>query len=97
MRTRSWVSAVAIVGALTLLAAACSNKGSNAGGGGGGGGGSNVQQQCNSDPFGCVTYQKGEPIKIGTLLAISGDVASLGLDSQHGVQLAIDYLDGNFD
>src|SRR5581483_5353250 len=66
-------------------------------GGGGGGGGSNVQEQCNSDPFGCVTYQKGEPIKIGTLLAISGDVASLGLDSQHGVQLAIDYLDGNFD
>lgn len=44
-----------------------------------------------------MTYKAGEPIKIGTLLAISGDVASLGLDSQHGVQLAIDYLDGTFD
>ncbi len=96
MRKRSWLSVVALLGAFTLLAAACSNKSTNAGGGGGGGG-SNVQEQCNSDPFGCVTYQKGEPIKIGTLLAISGDVASLGLDSQHGVQLAIDYLDGNFD
>src|SRR5581483_1106649 len=96
MRKRSWLSVVALLGAITLLAAACSNKSTNAGGGGGGGG-SNVQEQCNSDPFGCVTYQKGEPIKIGTLLAISGDVASLGLDSQHGVQLAIDYLDGNFD
>jgi branched-chain amino acid transport system substrate-binding protein len=96
MRKRSWLSVVALLGAFTLLAAACSNKSNNAGGGGGGGG-SNVQEQCNADPFGCVTYQKGEPIKIGTLLAISGDVASLGLDSQHGVQLAIDYLDGNFD
>ena len=32
----------------------------------------------------------------GTLLAI-GDVASLGLDSQHGVELGVDYLDGTFD
>jgi branched-chain amino acid transport system substrate-binding protein len=37
---------------------------------------------------------KGEPIKIGTLLAITGDTRSLGVDSQRGVILAVDYLDG---
>ncbi len=86
---------LAVLAVMTVVAAACSNNNNTSGGGGGTGGGGAVD--CNSDPFGCVVYQSGEPIKLGTLLAISGDVASLGLDSQHGVQLAIDYLDGNFD
>jgi branched-chain amino acid transport system substrate-binding protein len=34
---------------------------------------------------------------VGTLLAISGSVSSLGLDSQRGVTLAVDHLDGVFD
>jgi branched-chain amino acid transport system substrate-binding protein len=87
---------LAVLAVLSLVAAACSNNNENGGGGGASGGGGN-QPDCNSDPFGCVTYGPGEPIRVGTLLAISGDVATLGLDSQHGVQLAIDYLDGAFD
>lgn len=40
------------------------------------------------DPVGCVTYGPGEPIRIGTALVINGPDASLGLDSQYGVEVA---------
>ena len=40
------------------------------------------------DEVGCVTYGPGEPIRIGTALVISGPDASLGLDSQYGVEVA---------
>jgi branched-chain amino acid transport system substrate-binding protein len=74
------------LGVLVLLVAGCAKKG----------GGAN-SAACKSDQFGCVVYEKGAPIKIATLLAITGDNKNLGLDSQHGAQLAADYLDGNFD
>jgi branched-chain amino acid transport system substrate-binding protein len=92
MRKPRWFAVVTLLGALSLVAAGCAN---DEGGGGGGGGGGGVD--CNTVEFGCVTYASGEPIRVGTLLAISGDVATLGQDSQNGVKLAIDYLDGNFD
>jgi branched-chain amino acid transport system substrate-binding protein len=76
-----------------LTAAACSNEKTPTGGASGTGGG----DPCKTDPFGCVKYDAGAPIRIGTLLAISGDVATLGVDSFHGVQLGVDYLDGKFD
>lgn len=41
------------------------------------------------DEVGCVTYGPGEPIRIGSALVISGPDASLGLDSQYGIQVAI--------
>ena len=93
MRKRNGFAAVAIFATLTLIAAAC--KSNNAGGGTSGTSGGKVD--CNTVQFGCVTYASGEPIRIGTLLAISGSVATLGNDSLHGVQLAIDDLDGKFD
>jgi branched-chain amino acid transport system substrate-binding protein len=72
-------SRLLIAGALLgLLAAAC------------GGGGGAAPEVCNTDP-GCVTVGAGEPIKIGTLLVITGENSSLGLDSQHGAELAVDY------
>ena len=40
------------------------------------------------DAVGCVTYGPGEPIRIGTALVINGPDASLGLDSQYGVEVA---------
>ncbi|HEX2368449.1 MAG TPA: branched-chain amino acid ABC transporter substrate-binding protein [Acidimicrobiia bacterium] len=52
---------------------------------------------CAADEFGCVEYAEGEPITIGSLLVISGANASLGTDSQYGVELAADYIDGSFD
>lgn len=97
MRKRTWFALVALVGALALLGAACAE-----GGGGGQTGPTGATTtggaaDCEADPFGCVEVGAGEPITIGTLLAISGDVAFLGLDSQYGVELAVDYLDGAFD
>jgi branched-chain amino acid transport system substrate-binding protein len=79
-------SRLLIVGAvLGLLAAAC------------GGGGGAAPEACEAE-FGCVTVGPGEPIKIGTLLVITGENASLGLDSQYGSQLAVDYwADNAFD
>jgi branched-chain amino acid transport system substrate-binding protein len=72
-------SRLLIAGALLgLLAAAC------------GGGGGAAPEVCATDP-GCVTVGAGEPIKIGTLLVITGENSSLGLDSQHGAELAVDY------
>lgn len=43
------------------------------------------------DEIGCVTYRPGEPIRIASALLISGSSADLGIDSQYGVELAIDF------
>ena len=61
------------------------------------GGGGAQSEDCTADQFGCLTLASGEPIKIGTLLSITGDNRSLGVDSQRGVVLAVDYLDGKLD
>ncbi len=90
MRKPRWFAVVTLLGALSLVAAACANEE------GGGGGATPGAVDCAADQFGCVTYKSGEPIKLGSLLAITGDVAFLGTDSVHGIQLAIDHLDGNF-
>jgi branched-chain amino acid transport system substrate-binding protein len=89
MRKPTGLAGVAVLAAIMLLAAGCANKKE-------GGGGASAAN-CSSDQFGCVTYASGEPIKIATLLAITGDNRSLGIDSQRGVQLAVDNLDGKLD
>jgi branched-chain amino acid transport system substrate-binding protein len=43
------------------------------------------------DAIGCVTYAPGEPIRIASALVISGPNTELGLDSQYGVEIAIDF------
>ena len=88
MRGSRWFARVASLGALLLVATACAREEAGPGPG---------EDPCAADPYGCVEYGPGEPIKLGTLLAISGDVASLGVDSNRGVELAIDYLDQKFD
>jgi branched-chain amino acid transport system substrate-binding protein len=72
-----------IVAILGLVAAAC------------GGGGGGTPEECEADEFGCVTVAAGEPIKIGTLLVITGENQTLGLDSQYGAELAVDYWGDN--
>jgi branched-chain amino acid transport system substrate-binding protein len=47
------------------------------------------QFEC-EDPLGCVTYAPDEPIRIASSLVISGPNTELGLDSQHGVEIAMD-------
>jgi branched-chain amino acid transport system substrate-binding protein len=60
-----------------------------------GGGGGGTPEECEADEFGCVTVAAGEPIKIGTLLVITGENQTLGLDSQYGAELAVDYWGDN--
>ncbi|HSK94276.1 MAG TPA: branched-chain amino acid ABC transporter substrate-binding protein [Candidatus Angelobacter sp.] len=82
-------SAVLVV--LMFVLAACQSDGGSGqtddpGNGNGNGGG---DFEC-EDEIGCVTYAPGEAIRIGSALVISGPDASLGLDSQYGVQVAIE-------
>jgi len=102
MTKRKWLALVALFGALTLVTAACANDEDGGGETGatgttGGTGTTGAAVDCDADPFGCVEVAAGEPIRLGSLLAITGDVAFLGTDSNHGIELAIDYLDGAFD
>lgn len=90
MRNRKLVG-LALLAVVLIVAAGCSNKKEPTSGG------TSVSDPCASDEFGCVTYKAGEPIRFASLLAISGDVATLGVDSNNGIKLAIDYLDGKFD
>jgi branched-chain amino acid transport system substrate-binding protein len=74
-----FVRLLALSGAIALIAAAC------------GGGAGAAPEECDTDEFGCVTVAEGESIKIGSLLVVTGPNSSLGLDSQYGVELALDY------
>jgi branched-chain amino acid transport system substrate-binding protein len=99
MKKSKWWSLLSLLFALTLLAAACAEDEGD--GGEAEGGGEDPTAVCDEDEFGCVEIAEGDPLKIGTLLVISGENASLGLDSQHGVELAADYygdeaFDGTF-
>lgn len=86
---QKYLRLLAVLGAVALLAAACGDDAPVGDGDAAG---------CPADEaVRCVEVAEGDPIKIGTLLAISGDTASLGLDSQAGAELAADYLDGAFD
>lgn len=42
------------------------------------------------DAIGCVEYGPDEPIRLASALVITGPNAQLGLDSQYGVEIAID-------
>jgi len=46
---------------------------------------------CDADEFGCVEVADGEPLIIGTALSITGDTATLGLDSQYGAEIAAQF------
>ena len=97
MKQRRILRLLALVGVLTLIGAACSNDDGDSGGDSGATTGATGAVDCDTVEFGCVEVAAGAPITVGTLLAISGDVASLGQDSQDGATLAIDYLDGTLD
>lgn len=58
--------------------------------------GDDASGEC-ADPVGCVEIAADAPINLGSLLVISGSDASLGQDSQNGVVLGVDYLDGALD
>ncbi|HJS26889.1 MAG TPA: branched-chain amino acid ABC transporter substrate-binding protein [Actinomycetota bacterium] len=99
MRDRRYLAILALIAALTLVAAAC---GDDDGGGetaatGGDTAATGAAVDCEADEFGCVEVAAGAPIQLASLLSISGETAFLGTDSNNGIKLAIDYLDGAFD
>lgn len=44
-----------------------------------------------TDTLGCVSYAPDEPIRIASALVISGPNTDLGIDSQYGVEIAMDF------
>jgi branched-chain amino acid transport system substrate-binding protein len=44
-----------------------------------------------TDAIGCVEVAAGDPIRLASALVISGPNAQLGLDSQYGVEIAIEF------
>jgi len=86
MKFTNYKSLVALLMVFALVAAACG--GDDTGG---------EPAECADDEFGCVVVEAGDPIKIGSLLVITGPNTSLGIDSQYGVEMALDYADGEFD
>jgi branched-chain amino acid transport system substrate-binding protein len=50
-----------------------------------------------TDALGCVEIAPGEPILLASSLVISGPNTQLGLDSQHGVELALDFRESVLD
>jgi ABC-type branched-subunit amino acid transport system substrate-binding protein len=95
MLQRKYLVAAALLGALAMVGAACGNDNGSSGSSGTPSAAST--DVCATDAFGCVTYAAGQPIKFASLLAISGATATLGNDSNNGIKLGMDYLDGTFD
>ncbi len=91
MKRRRWLTVVATVAVLALVASACSNDDD-----GGTGGGTDTGSAA-ADEFGTVEIAAGEPINVGVAQVISGADAALGQDQVNGIELAVDYLDGTFD
>ena len=85
MKKPKWFFILALLMALSLVAAACADDDDD---GDGGDGGDDPAAVCADDEFGCVEVAEGDPIVMGTLLVITTENASLGLDSQHGVEVA---------
>jgi branched-chain amino acid transport system substrate-binding protein len=92
MKKSKWLHILALLSAVILVGAACAED--DGGDGGDGDGAAGAQETCDQDEFGCVEIAEGDPLVIGTLLVTSGENASLGLDSQHGVEIAIDQRGG---
>ncbi len=98
MRKQKFFTVFALFAALTFVAAACGDdEGDGTGATGATDGATGSAVDCEADEFGCVEVAAGEPIHLASLLSISGETAALGTDSNHGIELAIDNLDGALD
>ena len=91
MKRRSWLTVVSTVAVLALVASACSNDE------GGEGTGGTDTETATVDEFGSIEIAADEPINLGVAQVISGADAALGQDQVNGIELAVDYLDNEFD
>ena len=55
------------------------------------------ERACEEDLHGCVQYGPEDPVTIGALLWLSASADPSGVDGKRGAELAVDYLDGEFD
>ena len=55
------------------------------------------ESTCRTDSRGCLRIEAGEAIQLGALLRVGADLTGAGRDDRRGIQLAIDYLDTEFD
>jgi branched-chain amino acid transport system substrate-binding protein len=97
MKKQKLLAVFALFAALTLVAAACAGEDEDGAGGTGPTGTTGAAVDCEADEFGCVEVAAGEPIHLASLLSISGETSNLGDDSNFGIELAIDNLDGALD
>lgn len=92
MKHRMWERTLATAFVMAIVGSACTEEATAPPSGADG------AVDCATVEFGCVEVGAGEPIRLGSLAAISPpDVASLGQDALNGMNLALDYLDGAFD
>ena len=56
-----------------------------------------IEEICDDDQYGCVEYGIGDTVQLGGLLWVGDSEEQVGVDSQRGVELAVDYLDAQFD
>jgi branched-chain amino acid transport system substrate-binding protein len=80
---KTWFTPIILLFAMVLVAAACGEEGGGAGG-------------FTPGELGAVTIGPDDPLEIGAIQAISGDVASLGEDEVRAIEIAIDDLGGEF-
>ena len=92
MKRRSWLTVVATVAVLALVASACSNDDGTGGEPTAGG-----DTGATVDEFGVIEIGADEPINLGVAQVISGADSALGTDQVNGINLAVDYLDNEFD
>jgi len=89
-RLLRWSATITV---MLLVLAACSTTGASpsasAGGSTAPSTGPDAAAICAADAFGCVEVAPGDPIKIASALAITGDVAFLGNDSNFGIDVAV--------
>lgn len=74
MKNAMGVRGIALLATMSLLAVACGD----------------AAEEFEAGPLGAIEVLAGEPIKIASLQAISGDVASLGEDQNRGIEIAIE-------
>jgi branched-chain amino acid transport system substrate-binding protein len=80
-----------LLAVLLLAVTACGRDASpSAVAGASAGASQDIAAVCEADPFGCVEIAAGDPIRLASALAIVGDVAYLGIDSNIGIEVAID-------
>ncbi len=92
MKHRSWMTTLAVVSVMAIVAASCADDTPPVGTTP-----PDTGIDCATVEFGCVEVGVDEPINVGVAQVIVGPDSTLGQDQVNAVELAVDYLDTAFD